>query len=60
MGKHVATARQSNIWLHVFQGMEVASQNNATSLLEDILYHTWIPQTVDFVKQAMGSALNKR
>ena len=59
-GKHVAAARQSNAWLHDFRGMEVAGRNNATSLLEDIFRHMWIPQTVDFVTRAMGSALNKR
>jgi hypothetical protein len=59
-GKHVAAARQSNAWLHDFRGMEVAGRNNATSLLEDIFRHMWIPQTVDFVTRAVGSALNKR
>ncbi|KAM0714630.1 hypothetical protein Q7P37_009926 [Cladosporium fusiforme] len=59
-GKHVAAARQSNAWLHDFRGLEVAGRNNATSLLEDIFRHMWIPQTVDFVTRASGSALNKR
>jgi len=31
-----------------------------TSLLEYIFRHMWIPQTVDFVTRAVGSALNKR
>jgi hypothetical protein len=59
-GKHVAAARQSNAWLRDFRGMEVAGRNNATSLLEDVFRHMWIPQTVDFITRAVNSALSKR
>lgn len=59
-GKHVAAARQSNAWLHDFRGMEVAGRNNATSLLEDVFRHMWIPQTVDFITRAVNTALSKR
>jgi hypothetical protein len=59
-GKQVAATRQSNAWLHDFRGMEVAGRNNATSLLEDIFRHMWIPQTVDLVTRAVDRALGKR
>lgn len=59
-GKHITATRQSNAWLQDFRGMEVAGRNNATSLLEDIFRHLWIPQTIDLVTGAVDQALGKR